>query len=302
MLNLLSEVERVAPQPKAASGKGADVERRRMEAWLDERIHTALSEPMSEPVTLTPVLAGILLEPHRNPDNRPISELLVDRISSDIKGRRYIFNGEPIIISREGYTNDGQHRCHAVIKTGKAIRTMISFGFERESRMTLDQGNTRTAGHYLSMAGVVDGNGVGTVATMIWQYKEHNRLSTDGRSRPTKSQVLLVAESYKDIHDSLLVCGKTNGVAGRTLLAFCHWVASHKAGKAAADEFFSSLISGANLGARSPILYARNRLNNERLTTNEKVELIFRAWNAWREKRTVKSLPVNGGVLPKLER
>lgn len=276
------------------------VDRSRMAEWLEERIEAAVHEPSSEAVTLTPVLAELLLD--RNPANRPLSQLQVERLASDIKGRRWTFNGEPIIVSRDGCLNDGQHRCAAVVAAGKPIRTMISFGFDRESRMTLDQGVQRTAGHYLGMSGVVDANAVAAIAVMIWQHKEFGTLSTSGRLRPTKSMTLLVAESYKDIADSLAFCSKTGGLTSRTLLAFCHWTFAHRAGRDAADEFMEALIGGANLKKTSPILYARNRLTSDRLKQVEKAELIFRAWNAWREGRSVtRGIPLNG-TLPKLGR
>ena len=49
---------------------------------------------------------------------------------------------------------------------------------------------------------------------------------------------------------------------------------------------------------------ARNRLMAERgrLKTNEKAELIIRAWNASRRGDKVASLPIKGGALPTVER
>lgn len=276
-----------------------EARRERARAWIAQQVRNAENEPVSFPIELTPDLASALLE--RNPDNRNITGTKLQEIARDINGGRWQFNGEPLIVSIDGLLNDGQHRCQAVVETGRSIRTMISFGFDRESRMTLDQGSVRTTGNYLSMSGVPDGNNVAAVTVLIWQYKELGRISSSGAERPTKSQSLLVATSYLDIADSLSVCSKTNGVASKSILAFCHWAIARKAGRQLADAFATKLIEGADLGTRDPILYARNKLMSARLTSNEKVSLVFRAWNAWRAGEKPVRLQFGQGKLPKLE-
>lgn len=271
----------------------------RARAWVDRRVKEAQDEPVSFPINLTPEIASVLLE--RNPDNRNITSTKLEELMRDIGGGRWVFNGEPVIVSRDGLLNDGQHRCRAVVETGRSIQTMISFGFDRESRMTLDQGSVRTAGNYLSMSGVPDGNNIAAVCVLIWQYKELGRISSSGAERPTKSQSLLLAQSYSDIIDSLHFCAKTNGVASKSLLAFCHWAIARKSDRGLVDAFFTKLIEGSSLEPRDPILYVRNRLLSHRLTPNEKVFLIFRAWNAWRLGEKPRTFVMGTAKLPKLE-
>lgn len=277
------------------------IERSRMEAWLATRINSA--EPHSEIVTLTPVLAGLLLE--RNKENRPISEQNLDRLKSDLLGGRFRFNGEAIVVSSSGDLNDGQHRCRAVFETGKSIRTTIVFGPDRDSRMTLDQGVARTVGHYLTMAGFTDANNLAAVAGHIWQYRTFNRISKDGRERPTKSQALDVVNHYRDATDS--VARIKSGFAlipARSVIAFAHWAFARVAGPYAADDFILKLGTGAELSTGSPILYCRNRLLDMRGQNNPgpKAEILFRCWNAWRRGDTISRIPLQGGRLPELEK
>lgn len=277
------------------------IEALRMEAWLGERINDPARRV--EIVTLTPVLARLLLA--RNKENRPISEVNLDRIKRDVKSGRFPFNGEAIIVSKSGELNDGQHRCRAVAETGKSIETVIVFGPDRTSRMTLNQGTVRTCGHYLSMQGHTDANGLAATAGFFWQLKTWGRLSSAGSERPTKTEITEVVEHYQDLPDSLRFCSRmgVGAICTRSLMAFCHYAIKSKAGVQAVDEFFNRLIDGNGLEKDNAILYCRNRLIVMRGTrrVGDKAELIFRAWNIWRRGEPASRIPVVGGKLPKLE-
>lgn len=296
----MEHITRTAKTSNSGYVENGGIRRFTPSEWIDRNVRSAEENPVSFPVELTPELAAALLE--RNENNRNFTESRVQNLVTDILSGRWQFNGEPLIVSRDGLLNDGQHRCRAVVESGRSIRTMISFGFDRESRMTLDQGAVRTAGNYLSMEGLPSGNHMAAVAGLIWMYLEHGRIGSSGNERPTKSQILHIAQSYGDIHDSLLAAGKTNGVMSKSMLAFCHWVFSRKSHPNVVKYFIDKLIDGTELPPKSPILYARNRLGKDRLTSNEKLHLVFRAWNAYRRGDKVTSLPINPGKLPKLER
>jgi hypothetical protein len=277
-----------------------------MKHWLEERITSSQDDIIVDVVTLSPVLARQLLA--RNEGNRNISAVALDRFKRDILEGRWEFNGEPIIVSKDGLLNDGQHRCKAVAETGRSIRAVMVFGTRRESRMTLDQGVTRTVGHYLGMQGFSDPNRVAAVAGMLWQYREHKWIGASPDRRPTKSQVLLVAESYKGIPDSVRFCSRqgAGSLTSISLLAFVHFSIAHNVNGAAADTFIDRLIKGTDLNEGDPILVARNRLISMRRDSGwsmtERAELLFRAWNFHRKGEKVDRLVVGGKKLPKLEK
>ncbi len=294
-----------APLELPPLNKAQELETERMKKWLAERINA--NEPLVEVVTLTPVLARLLLL--RNRDNRPISEVNLERIKRDIRAGHFTFNGEAIIISQSGELNDGQHRVRAVAETGKSIQTVVVFGPMRETRMTLDQGTVRTVGHYLGMKGFTDPNSLASAAGFFWQLQTLNRISSTGHDKPTKTETMLVLEHYPDIGDSVQFVSRkgATAIASRSVLAFLHYALRQAGGESDANDFINRLIDGNSLDARNPILYARNRLINMKAKgagkPGDKAELVIRAWNMWvRGEEQADRIPILGGKFPKIER
>lgn len=290
----------IAPvEPLFSSANVAET--RRTLAWLNDRIARAEKEgAFTETVILTPVLAELLLE--RNPKNRNIRENAVVAYATDIRNGDWAFNGESLKLSVEGFLNDGQHRCHAVIRAGRAIKTSVAFGLARETRMTVDQGAVRTAGNYLSMAGHSSANHIAAIATMIWRYETLGTLDSRAGS-PTKTQVSRVVEENPAIGDSLdaIPSGASIG-RSRSVLAFCHFLLAKRA-RIHADSFILRLCLGDGLTRKDPIFWCRERLMADRkMRADEKAELILRTWNAYRRGNVqTKSSPITG-ELPHIER
>jgi hypothetical protein len=282
----------------------------RVRAWLDGKVAEAQDSPKAEMVTLTPVLAEVLL--NRNHENRPLSSALIDALVRDINADAYVFNGEPIIISRDGSLNDGQHRCTAVAKSGKPIKTMVVFGVSRESRTTVDQGKLRTVGDYLGMDGLEEGLVLAALANMYLFYSQTGcvrpwyGLGKGRRYRPTKSEILQAARDNPDFLRAIksLPSKNVKVFGGRTALAFLTLVIARRANWADAVAFVDTLVNGANLPKNSPILYVRSRfvVDGGRLKVAERMELMFRAWNAHRLGQTPSKMQIMGGKLPILER
>lgn len=271
--------------------------------WLDALVEKAKSKPVAQVVKLTPEMAEMLLG--RNPANRKISAATVENYAHEMAGRRWVFNGEPIIVSDTGELNDGQHRCQAVIESGVSIDVLLIVGIARETRTTLDQGKTRTVGDYLAMEGNAYSNILGSAAGYIWLHRNRGKLSTGRNVRATKGEVMETVAACPVLKRSVqMVQDKAaNAVGGRSILAFCHFTFS-TINREDADYFLYALMNGAGLKVGDPILYVRNRLINERgrLSANEKADLLFKAWNAWRRREQVSRLLLSAdGLLPVLE-
>jgi hypothetical protein len=284
--------------------KAQSEERRRMLVWFEQHVEAGRKKPFSELVTLTPILAEILLE--HNPINRPLSKPNVADLMSDVGAGRWTLNGESIVVSKKGYVLDGQHRCWIVKHTGVAIETFMTFGIDEEARYTIDIGKPKSAPNFLSMKGRKDTNNLAAAVGCYLQWRQHGYIRYSG-GRPTKTEVLAGADLFKGIDDSVaLVTGATKrGLGSRSVLAFCHYVFWKRSGRENADHFMLRLIEGDGLKKGDPILVCRNRLTGNMHrgnTANDRAELVFKAWNHYRRGETVTSLKLSGGKLPKVER
>lgn len=301
MLNVLTEKQ---TEEAISRPIGTPTEVARMSTWLEDHITKGKKTPLAEIVTLTPVLASLLLE--RNPVNRPISKTGKAELRQDIAGGRYVFNGESIIVSDTGVLNDGQHRCLNVLETGITVQTVIVFGPKEETRFTVDTGKSKTVSNFLAMKGRKYTHVLGAAVSYILQVKENGYIATGNEyCRPSKQAVLAAADQLRGIDTSVeftSVAMKT--VRSHAVRAFCHNMFWRASSRENADYFMTKLIEGDGLKKGDPILYCRNRLLGMGRGTyaGTRAELVFKCWNAWRSEHSIDHFKMSGGKLPKLER
>lgn len=276
--------------------------------WLQSKLRAAKNGPYAEAVLLTPEIAAGLLA--QNPENRNVNLSYVADLVSDITAGRWAMNGETIIVSEEGYLNDGQHRCHAIVIADTAVDTMIVFGVERDSRTTVDEGRARTVANYLTMEGdVKNAPLLASVANKLIEIRREGRLNK-GRNSPTKQEVLEECRTDKKLADSVaFITGKSKRarkVCSESIIAVAHYLIAEK-NKAKADEFISTMLSGEHLGATDPRFVCREKLQSRalRLNGNEQLKTIIHAYNNWRKGITVKTVQHQmrkGDKLPEVTR
>lgn len=269
--------------------------------WLDVRMIRGKREIFAEVVTVTPALADLILK--RNPDNRNLRKARLAEIKADLQNDNFAMNGESIILSKDGLLNDGQHRLVAVRDTGIPLQTMMVFGVARSSRLTLDQGTSRSSGDYLGMAGKgVDANTVAAVARLIIQYGRSGSIDPSNRGGRinrvvTKSEIVGIAMDREiEIVASIKCttrCGKWIG--SRSFVSFAHWVLA-QADHNAATDFFERLVDGA-VTAEQPLYTLRQRLIGEpTMSTPSRLEAMVRTWNATRRGEPLTRIMITGRV------
>lgn len=281
-------------------------EARRMAEWLKERVSASKKKPSAEVVTLTPVLAQLLLE--RNSINRPISAANEASIASDVVNGRFEFNGESIVISNTGVLLDGQHRLQTVVKSGRPIQTVIVFGPREEARYTIDTGRPKSAPNFLAMKGHRYSAMLAAAIGNVLRYRARNSLTSGGEGyNPTKVEIVDALDHLRGIEASVELAAEAPRILGaKSVIAFAHYIIAKKATREEADDFFRKIFDGVSLQRGSPILYCARRLpdvgsNGTKSGYNARAELIFKCWNAHRRGETFTKLPLNGR-LPKIER
>jgi hypothetical protein len=243
---------------------------------------------------LTPELAEVLLR--TNPNNRKVSQPIVNKYARDIANGRWEHNGEPIIIADTGELNDGQQRCLAVIETGITITTQITFGPKRETRRTIDIGKKRKIGEHLGMSGIHNGNNVGHAVALIIMMEKYDKISDSQEFRPTTAEVMDWVDQHPEIHECITEMVRVGSLfkVSRGLIAALRYTFS-KISKDDSDTFFQRLESGANLGEKDPIFRLRKRLienmgANAKLSQSAVAALTIKAWNYFRKGRQIRAL------------
>lgn len=305
MLNILDEVNPINTEPVYS-----DRELKASRDYLTRKLSRAEASgmPFAEVVTVTPELASLLLQRNPSDENRKLSRATVAKYASDMRaGRWQGMNGQTIVISKDGYLNDGQHRLNAVIECEGHIPFTIVFGAERESRMTLDQNKIRTSGDYIGMAGVGNANKVAAVAAILIAYetdsfRNSGNQTFHSQTRPTKAALHAYALSHLDeITTAIHVAD--NKAARRfttdTRLAATLCIIARKAGFERAKDFIERVVDGDGLRKSDPEFKVRERLMGDRLTHTPPVrrtlEIIIRGWNK-RQTGDVKDMSLRGDL------
>lgn len=265
--------------------------------WLNQCIERGRLEPgYSEPTTLTPGLAAELLR--RNDDNRGIRKAKLWQFIVDVASGKWAFNGEPIIISDDGKLNDGQHRCHAVIEANTPIVVQMTFGLPRGTRTTLDQGAGRTAADYFTMDGVKNATVLAAAARLLVAYfKESGRTPGDG-SRVSNAEIEPYATDPQ-MGAAAEFAHKTHKHARRFvapgIMAMCHYLMSG-IDEDDAETYLRQVAVGENIKKSDPAFAVREGLLREKVSRNDKIHLIFRGWNAFRQGRKLDLAKVSGNL------
>jgi hypothetical protein len=285
----MATVAQIAPSGKAPAGTVH---------WLNECIERGKASRFSEEVMLTPGLAGELLR--RNEGNRNVRNVKLAQYIADIAAGRWVVNGEPIIVSKDGQLNDGQHRCMAVIEANRPIVVSMAFGYDRATRLTIDQGAARCTADYLSMEGVRNAAHQAAIARLIIAYEANEGQSLANSNRITTAEMRSRVAADSGIDNSAAFGVHYNAKAryyvAATVLGFCHYVLSdiHEDDAAA---YLGQVATGEGLKAKDPAYAVRERLLSAgKCGAEKKVHIIFRGWNAYRQGRKLDLAKVQGNL------
>lgn len=252
---------------------------------------------LAREVEITPAAARRLLE--KNENNRPVQQNVVNNIARDITEGRWAMNGESIIVADEGFLNDGQHRLWAIVEADMPVRSIVVWGVSRDTRITVDTGRARTTGELLHMTGVLNATACATIAGHLMRFAagtmNHKMKNPDSKANVIEYYHEHAEEIKRALQGTTASGFKTFG--GQSFVGFTKVVLARAAGWQACEDFWQQVLVGDSLPAGSPTLYLRNRFIQEpKIATPQRLELVIRAWNAWRKSETPKTLPVRGNV------
>lgn len=252
--------------------------------WFNECVARGKREVFSEVTTLTPGLAATLLG--LNPDNRNIRAVKASQFAADMRAGRWAFNGEAIKISRDGLLNDGQHRLSALIDANVTLPILFTFGVERDTRMTLDQGAARTAADYLGMDGIQNATASASIARLVIAAERENldRLGRENDITNTeiRQRVLTDEKIGEAAHYAATVNRFTNKFAAPAIIGTAFYLLS-EVSATDAKAFMDMVAIGEGLRRNDPAFAVRDTLLSVgKGKRQQKLAAIFHGWNKYR--------------------
>lgn len=272
-------------------------------ALIDDMMEESrrLGQPVVRRVRITLEIAVYVLS--LNEGNRNIGPAKLEQYMDDMVHGRWLENGDGITIADTGLLNNGQHRMHAIAKTGLAQTMNLTVGVTRESRATVDINKTRTPGDHLKLGGYGNSNQLGAVARSVISYKRAKGQTMGRPNVITIAEIIDMAGKDQLLHEATkwgkdaqpkMVHLMTSTIAG--LLYYL----THEIDPKQSLEFLVGVrdgaIDGRGLDVEDPRYVVRDRLMASRTSKNhiDRIELLFRAWNAFRGVRKAGGIKAAG--------
>jgi hypothetical protein len=265
----------------------------KIETASETMVEVATDLPTTEVILLTPSLAQKLLDNQRK--NRLIRESHVDKFVRCIQRNEFNTTHQGIAVDSDGRLCDGQHRCRAVVDSGITVKIMKSTLFSESSIAAIDRGRGRSQADILTLGGEIDASRIASTVKRLWYYQNHPNKVWQSRFTPTDGEVQELLRENPLVRPAVRMVHHCNQVGGTADLSLCLFLFLKKS-PVDAEKFKKAVATGANLVENSPILVLRNRLINSKgkrgtpLSSRERVAIIIKAWNFWRQGITIKSL------------
>ncbi len=237
---------------------------------------------------ITPKLAEEILA--KNTNNRPINNAKVAEYTKAMREGEWMQNGDTICLSTERLI-DGQHRLHAIIRSGVPIECIIVDDLDPEVIRTKGIGKKWNGADILAFKGYKQCK---ATAAALQQVDLYLTGRVGKHVTYSNNQIVELAEKHPGIRDSVLLCGDTRRLISRAYLTAYHYLFSKK-DASAANKFVDKLLTGVGLNEGDPIYLLRERLLTNSLakakvTDDYLAAILIKAWNFSRAGKTIKSL------------
>ena len=236
---------------------------------------------------ITPAQAKVYLG--NNPNYRKLSERRAKNLARIIKGGGWEENGQSIIFGQNGELIDGQHRLGACVVSGVAIWSVVVWGVKFSNEIDRNQPRRFSDSLYAKKYK----NVTSLAAVINKQWRMENGILDDVSmclKTPSITELWDAFERHPRLEHYTKKAKRSSAMIADSIMGFLYYQFS-LINKDAADLFVDHLVSGENMKARDPIMKLRERLTKDKLTRNvskkistiEKMAIIIKAWNFWRQ-------------------
>lgn len=241
---------------------------------------------------ITPAAAKRYLE--RNTANRPLSIRSIRELSQAIENGEWQLNGEAIKFDEGGNLIDGQHRCHAVIKANRSIRTYVLRHLPSDSFKTIDTGKKRNNADTLGLLRFSNPTVLAATSRFVLNLQANQLTSSEIVTNIRMEHFL---DENPGIIDSVnfVKTVKADSLISGAIAGGLHFLMSQRDADDA-ELFFRDLGKGSMLAASDPLFLLREKLlyyrgrQGAKLTRRDTTALVIKAWNYRRTGKIVKRL------------
>jgi len=251
--------------------------------------------------TITPETAARFLT--KNSKNRPMQPRTWAKYSEDMKRGEFIQTGDTIKFSKKGALLDGQHRLKAIVESGMTQAMFVATGLDDESFAYMDVGKKRSISDTLSIEGCKNSAAVGAALRTLHQLRAAERISVTAIVSRGGMRSYVLLELFKkeptleDFVTDITRFSFFRKFFGSGVLGMFY--DKYQENPALVLSFIEQIDRGANLSEKSPILYLRNYMMKEELSSYKmamgmRYYLIAKIWEDYRTgkaKRIQMTLP-----------
>jgi len=234
--------------------------------------------------------------------NRPISEDVIDAYARDMTNGVWVATHQGIAFNDKDELIDGQHRLHAVVRSGRTVRMMVTFGLpskiegrEMTTMDCVDRGRTRSVSDQLKIQhGLKDGSVIAAICSSLGTLcaGERTRRLSVGQTLDIFRAFELAAKWVIERRP------KEHGLrATGALAAFVFAITAMQPKADKVMEMFERLVSGKNLKPASAMARLRHFL------TSDDAKLLSRSADRGLAELTLEAirLELKGQPIAKLE-
>ena len=259
---------------------------------FNTQLHPSIPR-IAGPVDIDAELAALWLG--FNTHNRPLKATNLEKLSADLRAGRWKYTAEPIKFSKTGVLLDGQHRLHAIVRTGVTARALVVPGLDDEAQDVMDTGAARGAADSLALAGE---SNAPILAAAIRIAIQMERGSLSNKIIITNSEIYNWLSIHPEMREAVTLASRMKRMhLSRSVVAYSLWHLIH-IDEEAAVEFMRDLSEHRTDGAGDPRSALLSRLTSVKqqgvtLSQAAQISLIFRTWNFVRAGKPLGKIAVH---------
>lgn len=233
---------------------------------------------------VTPEMAADFLS--RAAGQRPVGPSHVTFLAAEIAEDRWETNNDMITFANDGSLNNGQHRCHAIIKADKGAWIYVAEGLSTKAFAKMDTPRRRSGADMIALAG---GANYAITAAIVHLFVAYDNEAIDRRGWDRLSNDELF-KAYKDNKDAVDASAAISrgvlralGLGNGAVLGGAHYIFS-RLDPELANRFVETVKTPGVWGIPNAedLHLALLRRGKGRRSEAENLAVLIKAWNRHR--------------------